>query len=196
MKEKFNLKKLLKQITTSPYILNCNMPLGYVAGYPIIKKVRGKVCIVIPYLKYKVTSMPDKTQVFPIKYTVTFAPAALDSEKKLVPSNVEKKETLCGHFVGFEDLSYNPIFDPVDFTKPIGFFRHKAVKDLSKEEYSMLRDELYGLYDKIINAELNGDEIEISDKYSFKQLISKLLEPSLLYMYKMIDEEFYNRYLR
>ena len=80
--------------------------------------------------------------------------------------------------------------------EPVGLFRHEAVKDLNKEEFEALKDKLYELYDSIINAQLEGREVQTVDKLSFKQLISRLMEPSLLGLYKLLDEPFYNKYLK
>ena len=198
MNEKFEIKKFLKYIRTEKFILGAGMPLGYVAGYPIIQNINGKVCILIPYLRYKVTGKPDQTEVYPIKYTVTAALKPVGAVKELIPVSGKKEMPyiLPADFIKFEDLGYNKDFEKIKFDKPIGTFRHKAIQNLNKTEYTKMQDELYSLYDAIITAELNGEEPQTADKLSFKQLIGTLLEPSLMYIYKMLDETFYNKYLQ
>ena len=53
--KKFELKNILKNLKSNPFFMNCNIPMDYTAGLPIIQFRNSKVCILIPYLKYKIT---------------------------------------------------------------------------------------------------------------------------------------------
>lgn len=171
-----DLKSLIREIKNSNFVLGCEMPLGYVEGYPILQIRNQQLCLVIPFLKYKVTGAVDKTLVFPIRYAVT----VILPEKKIVK---------------FEDLSTNPIFAKVDFEKPIGYFRHDSIKQFNKSEYKAKKDELYGMYDKIIDALLGEGDYSAEDDEAMKELAGIMLEPSLKPIYRVLDSDFYNKYL-
>ena len=153
------------------------MPIEYRAGLPILKIVNSKLCLVIPFLKYKITGEKDKTQVFPTKYVVT---VSLPDAKP----------------IGFEDLRYNPEFCDINFEEPVGLFRHESVKQFTKQEYSQKRDELFDMYEKIIASLLYGENYTQKDDAEFSALFNVMLEPSLKPFYKVINSDFYNKYIR
>lgn len=171
-----NIKKIIDDIRTGDFVINCNMPMGYTAGYPTLKINNNKLCLAIPFLKFKITGKPDKTLVYPIRYVVTV---------KLPEMRI----------VGFTDLSVHPAFSKVNFDRPIGVFRHESVKQLSKKEYFAKKDELFALYGKMASAVLFGDEFTSEDDEAFVRLINIMLEPSLRPIYKAIDKDFYDNYL-
>lgn len=175
MKNKINIAETIKEIKTSGFLLNCKLPLGYISGLPMLQIKNDRLCLVIPYLRYKVTGEVDKTLVFPIKYTVTIS---------LPDKSV----------IGFENLSFNPAFKEVDFTKPIGLFRHEAIRQYSKTEYKKKRAELFSMYDKLANAILYGEEYSDLEFAGFRALLNIMIEPSLKPIYKALDTDFYNTY--
>lgn len=176
MEKKFSLKETIKNIQTGSFALNCAMPIEYRAGLPILKIVNNQLCVVIPFLKYKITGEVDKTQVFPVMYTIT---ASLPT----------------GKIVGFEDLRFNPEFAGTDFSTPVGLFRHDSIKQLTKQEYVQKRALLFEMYEKIIASILYGEEYTESDDNAFSELLNMLLEPSLKPYYKLIDNDFYTKYI-
>lgn len=176
MDNKFEIAKITEDLRKSDFILNCRLPMGYTCGYPTLKIENDTLCLVVPFLRYKVTGQVDKTLVFPIRYIVTLTLPELS-------------------IAGFEDLSLNPSFAKVNFNKPIGFFRHESVKQYSKKEYFEKKQELFDLYDKMAGAILYGSEYTAEDDSLFYQLLNILLEPSLRPIYKAIDFDFYNKYL-
>lgn len=169
-----NVAEIIKKAKASEFCLGCSMPIGYVPGYPIVSIVAGKPCLKVPFLKYKITGEVDKTLVYPVKYVLTYA---LPSMKA----------------VGFEDLEYNSVFKKVDFSKPIGFFRHDEIKSLSKKEYKEKKDELFAMYDDFANAILNKKAFTKAGE--FKKLLGIMLEPSVKPIYKALDEKFYDNFL-
>ena len=171
-----NIKRIIDDIRSGDFVINCNMPMGYSAGYPTLKIQNNQLCLLIPFLRYKITGEPDKTLVFPIRFVVTVALPNL-------------------RIVGFDDLSVHPAFKKVNFNRPIGLFRHESVKRFSKKEYFAKKDELFSLYDKMASAILYGDTFTSNDDEAFIRLINIMLEPSLRPIYKAIDPEFYNNYL-
>lgn len=176
MDKKISVKNILKKMKNDDFILNCQMSMGYTYGLPILQIVNDRLCLAIPYLKYKATGEVDKSYVFPIRYMVT-----------LVLPEVKPIE--------FIDLKFDELFVKVDFEKPIGLFRHEAIKHLNKKEYEAKRTELFDCYDKVIDSLINGTEYTDDDDKKMADLIKMLVEPSLLPIYKAIDENFYNKYM-
>ena len=176
MAEKINIEEILKEIRTGDFILNCKLPMGYTCGYPTLKIQNGTLCLVIPFLKYKVTGKQDKTLVYPIRYTVTVS----------LPNN---------RIVGFEDLCMNPVFANVDFNNAIGYFRHESVKKYNRKEYFEKKKELFSLYSKMAQAIIFGSDYTEDDDNEFFELLNIMLEPSQRKIYKVLDLDFYNKYL-
>ena len=176
MENKISVKDILRKMKNDDFVLNCLMPMSYTYGLPILQIRNERLCLAIPYLRYKVTGEADKTLVYPIRYEVTVA----------LP---EKKP------VEFIDLQYDNRFAKIDFSAPIGLFRHEAIKHLNKKEYEAAREELFACYDKVIDALLNGSEYTDEDEMRMCELMKMLVEPCLLPIYKALDEDFYNKYL-
>lgn len=176
MKHTISVKEILKELRTNSFIINCRMQMGYAAGFPILQIKNQSLCLQIPYLKTHKTGEVDKTQVFPIRYTVTL----------VLPK---------GDVVKYEDLSFNPAFEKIDFSKPIGYFRHDSIKQYNKSQYAEKKEELFSLYDKVINALLFGAEYTKGDEEEMCRLLQIMLEPSLLPQYRVLDKDFYHKYL-
>lgn len=173
---KHSIRETVQHINTNDFILHCNMPLGYVPGLPILKVLGDELCLQVPFLKYKVTGVPDQTLVYPVRYTATMT----WPEKKMI---------------AFSNLAYDPAFEQVDFTRAIGLFRHEAVKHMKKDEYRALRDELLDQYDKVAAALLEGAEYTEADEAHMRELMQIILEPSLYPIYRALDQDFYDKYL-
>lgn len=176
MKQKVTVEQIKKNLETGGFFLHCKIPLGYKTVFPILQIKNGCLCILFPYLKYQTTGEVDRTLVFPIRYAVSLE---LPTEK----------------IIGFEDFEYSEDFGNVDFDKPIGYFRHEAVKKFGREEYDSLYHELMKEYDKVIYALLEGGKYSLSDERRMSELLRILLEPSLLPIYQRLDKDFYNKYL-
>lgn len=162
--------EILAQLKTSKAVMN--LPLGYVNGYPVITVKNGRVCLVVPYLKYKKTGEVDKTLVYPIRYLVTY------SVKDGVVTSVE-------------DLAENKGFAGFDFSAPVGYFRHDAIKELTKTAYSEKQSRLYQLYDCFIDALTEKKNFQAKALHEMKELLSLLIEPSLKPVYKTLYPNFY-----
>ena len=176
MKNRIDIEKIIKKFKTSEFLLGCQMPTGYNAGIPILQIKNGRLCLTIPYLRYKVTGEVDKTLVYPIRYTVT----------------LELPEQ---RIVGFVDLTCEKKMESIPFDKPIGFFRHDSIKHLNKAQYRAHRQELMALYSKLANALLGEGEFTPDEDARLGELLKMLTEPCLYPMYKMLDRDFYQKYL-
>lgn len=176
MNEIRNVASVLQSLKTNPFVLHAEMPMTYVTGLPILQILNDQLCLCVPFLQYRPTGHVDQTLVYPIRYTVTVS----------VP---EFKP------LAFMDLSIDPRFSEVDFSKPVGTFRHEAVKHLNKKEYDALRSRLLQQYDKVIRALLLGESYDESDEETMRQLMMQLTEPGLYPIYRALDEDFYHKYL-
>ena len=174
MKAKFSTEKFLHEFRSSN-AAQALIPMGYVPNLPIITSSNGVLCMCVPFMKYKVTGVVDQTLVFPLQYVFTVT----------IPN---------GAVVNFEDLAYNKVFTNVDFNKPVGTFRHDAVKHLNKAEYAALRSKLFAEYDKLIDFLANNAEYTESDKQEFITLLNQVLEPSLKPFYHALDKSFAKRF--
>lgn len=176
MEQIMTVEQIKKNLETGGFFLNCKTPMGYRTVFPILQIKNGSLCITFPYLKYQTTGEVDKTLVFPIKFAITLE---LPTEK----------------IIGFEDFEYNANFGNIDFDKPIGYFRHEAVRKYDRAEYDRLYHELMSGYDKVIHVLLKGGEYGVSDEKRMSELLQLLVEPFLLPTYQAIDGNFYNKYL-
>lgn len=176
MVDAISMEQIIKNLKTSEFFLQCKIPMGYSSGFPILQIKNGSLCVTVPYLKYRTTGEVDKTLVFPIRYGISLE---LPTEK----------------VIGFEDYEYKSSFVNIDFDKPVGYFRHDAVKQYNKTQYRELRRELMGEYDKVANALLGNAAYHIADEKRMAELLQLLAEPSLLPFYRIIDADFYNKYL-
>lgn len=169
-------QKTLKEIKASSFCASSGIPLEFSCGLPVLKFRNSQLCMDIPFLRYKITGEVDKTLVFPIKYVITVS---------LPERNI----------IAFEDFTYDEAFKNIDFSKPIGFFRHDAIKSFNKKEYKEKRTELFKMYDKAISSILSGSPFSAEEDKEFKDLLNIMIEPSLKPIYKHISESFYNKYL-
>lgn len=175
MKQVTMVEQIKKNLETGGFFLNCKIPMGYRTVFPVLQIKNGCLCITFPYLKYQTTGEVDRTLVFPIRYAVSLE---LPTEK----------------VVSFEDFEYSAAFENMDFEKPIGYFRHEAIKKCDRTEYDRLYHELLAEYDKVIRALLEGGEYGYSDEKRMSELLRLLVEPFLLPIYQIIDKNFYDKY--
>lgn len=175
MNQTICVETLLRELKSSRFVLECKMAMGYTPGLPILQIRKDQLCLLVPFLKYKITGKPDKTLVYPIRYTVT----VLLPEKKIL---------------AFSDLSFDRRFSSVQFDKPAGLFRHEAIQDLTRPQYRALRQELLQEYDRVAKALLFGEPYCAEDEKRMGALLRQLLEPSLLPLMRTLDMEFCRKY--
>ena len=96
--------------------------------------------------------------------------------------------------VKFEDLAYSPLSGKVDFEKPCGLFRHKAIENLSKAEYNDLRNSTLESFDKVTDVLLDGKPYSVADLELMKSQLQRIVEPSLWSFYRILSPDFYTKY--
>lgn len=148
------------------------IPMGISAGWPILS-VRGRqLCVTIPYFRAELKP-DDQTLLYPFAHALTL----------LWPN---------GRVVGYSSLRYDKAFADIDFDKPVGTFRHEAIRHLGKAEYVALRDELYGCYDALIEAIYGNRPYEGQER--MRDLFGQLMEPGLEPFYRMLGKSFFSTY--
>ena len=169
-------EEILKSLKTNEFLLSSNIPMGYTPGIPMLSLRNGEPCLVIPFLKYQMTGEIDKTRVFAPRFVVT------------VTMNK-------GNVVKYEDLMYDSRFEEIDFKKPVGLFRHTAVKHLKKDDYNKMRNDLYSLLDCLGNSMIGKMEFDEMDNMKLSKIFAILLEPSVKPFYHAIDKLFFETYI-
>ena len=176
MSDNFSLSDFLRELKSSDFVLGCEMPMGYTPGLPTLLIKNDALIIQIPYLKYQTTGETDKTLVFPVRYVIELTLPDLK-------------------FINYKDLMFDSAYQTIDFSRPIGLFRHDTIKNLNKREYKAKKEELFKCYDEVVDYLLNDGEYTDSDENHFKELFSLMLEPSLYKMYRVLNKDFCNKYL-
>lgn len=152
------------------------IPMGYSAGLPILSIKKKKVCITVPFFKFAQVNEVDKSLIFPIRYTLTALWAT-------------------GKIIELRDLAYHPRFENVDFSKPIGLFRHQSIQEFNAGQYRQKREELYSMYDKLIAFLQDDAEYTQQDESEFTTLLNIILEPSLVPIYRALGDEFATKFI-
>lgn len=176
MMKTLSIYEIIKELKTSDFMLSSKMPMGYTAGFPVLRILNGSLCVTVPYLKYQVTGEVDRTLVFPLRYAVTLELPTLN-------------------IAAFENYEYRPEFREINFDQPAGYFRHEAIKGFSRKKYKETYREMMNLYDKLICALLGQGPYTAEDEQKFSELLKIMVEPSLLPMYEAIDRDFFSKYL-
>ena len=151
------------------------IPMELASGWPAVKLYNGKPVVTIPY--FRRNPVEDGIALYPIYCSVT---VLVDNPERIL------------------DFSVYPMaadWEDVDFSKPVGKFKHKALEDVkTKSEYAALCDKLYSYYDEMVEAVKDRRAFEGED--DMKLLFTKLMEPSLLPFYQRINNRFYSNFCR
>ena len=148
------------------------IPMEVSSGWPSIAIKNKEICITIPYFRGRRTQ-DGKTALYPISHVLTVK----WSDMAVVDYSV---------------LAFDKEYKQIDFSKPVGLFPHESVEGLSKEDYKAKRDELFSLYDELI--ECVAEKKPFNNEGKMRTLFNVLMEPSLYPMYKHISPKFYEKY--
>jgi hypothetical protein len=163
--------RFIKNKTIAAHLIPMEMGMGW----PILSIRNNELCVTVPF--YRAIRKPqDNTLLYPLAYTIT----------ALWPK---------GTVVAFQNLKFSSAFNKVDFSKPIGTFRHDSIKHLNKEQYEQKVDELFDLYDKFIKGIQTNEPFAGENELKFKEILSMLMEPSHKPMYMALDHSFFQTFL-
>lgn len=175
METKLSIEKILRDLRTNRFVMECGIPMGYVPGLPILQIKRQQLCLLVPFLKYKVTGRTDGTQVYPIRYTLLM----------VLPER---------RIVGFSDLAFDDRFSGMAFDEPVGLFRHEAVRGLTRQEYRSRREQLLAEYDAVANMLLYGAPYGEENEQRMRSLLKQLVEPAVVPIMRTLDADFCRKY--
>ncbi len=83
----------------------------------------------------------------------------------------------------------------VDYSEPVGRFKHKALEDVkTREEYLGLCDRVFDYYDKMVQAVLSNKPF--AEEAEMAELFSKMMAPPLYPYYEKINKKFYSNFYK
>lgn len=150
------------------------IPMGLNAGWPYLTIRNKQLCVTVPYFRSELKPN-DGTLLYPITYAIT----------TIWPNS--------DRVVAYKDLRYEKAFKLVDFTRPIGTFRHDALKNVTDKEYKSMCEELFAGYDEMIGCIYNNTAFEGQPRFS--QLLKQLMEPAFKPIYMHLSQPFFGTYL-
>lgn len=163
------------------HIINCSnavrtsVPMGMGAGLPMLEIADGQLLVSVFYYK-SIPKPNDKTELY-------------------APRNIISVSCPDGRLASFRTLPYEAKYADLDYSKPVGTFRHKAIQHLDHKGYVEKKNELYALLDKQI-AYLGGQNgvFTAEDREKLRELYEMLCEPPLRMFYRDMSPKFYNDY--
>lgn len=172
--EKFSMYEFLKKFNCSDFRRR-SVPMELVSGWPSLKKIGKTLCVTIPY--YGRVKGGEKHYLKPIYCAVT------------VPlKNPER-------IIDFTIFPFDSRWSDIDFSKPCGTFKHKALEDVkTKDEYEALCMKLYSCYDKMVEA-ISANK-PFTEEEEMRAVFSKLMEPGLYPYYQRINKKFYSYFCK
>lgn len=169
-----SIQDFLKKINTSCVVRSyVSLELGM--GFPMINIEKDSLIISVFYYR-SVLRPNDKTLIMPPEYEMSF-------------------EYPSGRLVSFQNLRLSPCYTAIDFEKPVGTFRHEAIKNMNKREYKAEREKLYNMVNRLISYLGEEGDFFKNDEEEMSELYTKLTEPSLHPFYKAMAPEFFQRYI-
>lgn len=172
--EQRKMKELIRMFNHSE-LRRKLVPSELASGWPCIRMVGSRLCVVIPYFNRRPSE--KGFALYPIYCSAT-----------IMWKNPDK-------VLDFTIYHTLPEWKDVDYSKPVGIFKHKALADVeTRGEYLMLCDRLYHYYDEMVQAVLERRPFEEEEEMA--KLFSKMMEPSLYPYYERINKKFYSNFYR
>ena len=169
-----NIFQIVKQFNRSDF-RRSSIPMGLVSGWPCIRQAGKALALTIPY--FSRTPGKEKTAIYPIYCSAT-----------ILIKNPDR-------LMDFTVYPYQTEWKGIDYTKPAGYFKHKALDDVhTKEEYEALRGQLYDCYDAMAAAIMANRPFDREKEMI--RLFSKLMEPGHFPQYLKINKKFYGYFCR
>ncbi len=174
MIENISVKKLIDDFNHSDFRMK-SIPQEMVPGWPCLEKIGKTICLTLPFFSRRMED-DGRVALFPIWCSVTVPIGNPDRILDFTIYPMSKK---------WSDTNYE---------KPVGYFKHEALKDVTKTEYISMRDELYGYIDEMAKAVYNG--VPFKNAKAASELFKKLMEPGLYPYYLRINQKFYSFFCR
>ena len=152
------------------------IPMEMVSGWPCIRNMGKTLCVTLPFYSRQISG--ERIALFPLYCSVT---VPLGNRSKLVD---------------FTIYPYQTSWRDVDYSKPIGYFKHSALSDVkTNEEYQSLCRQLYDYYDAMI-ACVREHKPTFPQESQMQTLFTKLMEPAQYPQYLRINRKFYEYFCR
>jgi hypothetical protein len=100
-----------------------------------------------------------------------------------------------GVVVEYVNLRFQNPAPELNWQDRAGIFPHLAVKQMSVSEYKQKRQELYAMYDSLLDTLDRGGSRSPEEDRKFAELFTMLLEPSLTPYYRAIAGKFVDSFL-
>ena len=169
------IQEFIKKMKTNSVVRE-NVPMGLGMGFPMISITKESLLVSVFYYR-SVVRPEDASLLMPPECILTF-------------------EYPSGKLVSFENLRLDSRFAKVVFEKPVGYFRHDAIKHLNRAEYKEERENLYNALNRLIAALGGLGEFSQEDEAELKRLYSMMIEPGLYPFYKFLSPQFFERYVK
>ena len=100
-----------------------------------------------------------------------------------------------GKLISFENLRLDYRYAKVNFDKPLGMFRHEAIKHLDRDGYKKAKEDLYEALNRLIA--FLGDEGEFTkeDEEKLSGLYTMMTEPPLNPLHQFLSPQSFERYI-
>ena len=150
-----------------------SIPAELVSGWPCLRRIGRTLCLTVPYFNRQYLKEEKKVALFPLYCSVTFP---LGNPDRIVDF------TIYANSREWQDL---------DYSRPVGFFKHEALADVKTgEDYKRLCQELYHYYDAM--AEAIMQKAPFANEEEMIRLFTKLMEPGHFPQYLRINKRFYS----
>ena len=151
------------------------IPMETSISCPIPLRKKGSVYIILPCIGVKTTTA-GQTILFPPLATLT-----LNWSNQAI--------------VEYVDLKFKNPWQQEVTEGQIGIFPHKAIANLTVDEYKQKRSQLLAMYDTMFESLALGNSFSEQWCNDFSQLLQLLIEPSLKPYYRDLQPKFFNRFI-
>ena len=148
------------------------LPMELRCGWPAITQRNNEICVVLSFYRAE-PAKEKKISIYPLCQSLILR----WKDAKLI---------------SYRNLNYEKEFAGMDFTKPVGYFRHEAIKDWDKQTYMQNRKQLFTYYDRLIQCIATRGAFE--EKEEMAALLGIMMEPAQYPMYLKMAPKFFGAY--
>ena len=168
-----HIKEIISAVNNGRF-RKSSIPTQLASGWPSIHYIGKTLCVTIPYFSRAIKN--DKVLLYPLYCSVT------------VPlGNIER-------IMDFTVYRYHPDWMGVNYDQPCGYFRHDALKNVTRSQYQQMRTQLFEYYDILIAQMVSGMEIKVNT--DMINLFTQLMEPCHFEQYLRINKQFYSNFCK
>jgi len=170
MPDTISVENVLAKIREHP-VFRSLVPMEAGIGWPVPIRRNGHVYLCIPAFGLQQAMGDQPVLIYPPFATITVS----------WPNSVVME---------YVNLRWKNLWNEDEFAKPAGTFPHPEIAGLQLAQYSEMRTQLLNYYDSMLNATM--DE---TDENDFRNLLCKMMEPSLLPYYRILFPKYYGYFI-